>query len=171
MSKTVTPFTAKLVKFDTTVPFAEVISRLDVEVNKAGSQDIMAKLRMVQSQQEFMSIVDRTAGNDFLYFMEIPHHKLLKFADGIEKPGIIAYTFGNPLVAQAILKYNPLAAYSIPPRLLILEKPDGTGSVVSYHLPSTVMGMPVGDNDPILQAELEALDQRVEKLAAKITAI
>lgn len=101
------------------------------------------------------------------YFWEIPHNKLLKFADGIDKPGIVVYTFGNPLVAQAILKFNPLAAYSIPPRLLILEKHDG--AMVSYHLPSTVMGVPDGENHPTLQAELESLDHSVERLAVRIT--
>ncbi|KAF8974278.1 hypothetical protein BDZ97DRAFT_1772800 [Flammula alnicola] len=170
MPKIVTSFTAKLVKFETAVPFAEVISRLDVEVNKAGSSDIMATLRKVKNQEEFASVVGKTAEKDFLYFMEIPHHKLLKFVDGIDKPGIIVYTIGNPLIAQEMLKYNPLAAYSIPPRLLIIENPDGIGSSVSYHLPSTVMGLPDGENHPNLQAELEALDERLERLATKITA-
>ena len=99
----------------------------------------------------------------------MPHSKLLKFVDGVEKPRIVVYTVGNPIIAQKILKYNPLAAYSIPPRLLIIEEPQGT--TVSYHLPSTVMGVLHGENHPILQAELELLDGRVERLAAKITAV
>lgn len=103
--------------------------------------------------------------------MEIQHHKLLKFADGIDKPGVVVYTVGNPLFAQSIMKYNLFAAYSIPPRLLVIDKPDGTGTTVSYHLPSSVMGMPVGENDPTLQIELEALDEKVEKLVQRITAV
>ncbi|KDR74823.1 hypothetical protein GALMADRAFT_70227 [Galerina marginata CBS 339.88] len=172
MPKTVTPFTTKLVEFDTTVPFAEVVARLEVEVNKAGSQDIVAKLVKAESQDEWKSLVtERTAGTGFLYFMEIPHYKFLKMADGVERPGMVVYAFGNPFTGVAVLKHNPLAAYSIPPRLLILEKSDGTGTVVSYHLPSTVMGVPAGDNDPSLQAVLEILDKKIEKLAAKITAV
>lgn len=116
-------------------------------------------------------MVEEAAGNDFLYFMEIQHHKLLKFADGIDRPRIVVYTIGNPLFAQPIMRYNPLAAYSIPPRLLIIEKPDGTGTTVSYHLPSSVMGMPVGENEPNLQMELKALDEKVEKLVQRITAV
>jgi len=103
--------------------------------------------------------------------MEIQHHKLLKLADGIDKPGIVVYTIGNPLFAQLIMKYNPLAAYNIPPRLLIIEKPDGTGTTVAYHLPSSVMGVPAGENEPTLQMELKALDEKVERLVRKITAV
>ncbi|KAF8879661.1 hypothetical protein CPB84DRAFT_1751602 [Gymnopilus junonius] len=169
MSKTIIPFTAKIVNFDTTLPFSEVISRLDVAINKAGSSDILGKLRTVKDQEEFMSVVNRaTVGQDFLYFWEVPHNILLEFADGNDKRGIVVYTFGNPIFAQAIVKCNPFAAYSIPPRLLIVEKPEGTS--VSYHLPSTVMSIR-GKNDPNLQAELEALDQKVERLVVKITAI
>jgi uncharacterized protein (DUF302 family) len=103
--------------------------------------------------------------------MEFQHHKLLKFADGINRPGIVVYTIGNPLFAQPIMIYNPFAAYSIPPRLLIIENPDGTGTTVSYHLPSSVMGMSVGENEPTLQIELEALDEKLEKLVQRITAV
>jgi len=103
--------------------------------------------------------------------MEIQHHKLLKFADGIDRPSIVVYTIGNPLFAQPIMRYNPLAAYSIPLRLLVIEKPDGTGTTVSYHLPSSVMGTPVGENEPTLQMELETLDKKVEKLVQRITLV
>lgn len=67
MSKTIIPFTAEIVNFDTTLPFAEVISRLEVEINKAGSTDILGKLRNVQNQEEFMSVVNKTTGQDFLW--------------------------------------------------------------------------------------------------------
>ncbi|KDR74824.1 hypothetical protein GALMADRAFT_141157 [Galerina marginata CBS 339.88] len=172
MPKTVTSFMTKLVEFDTTVPFAEVIARLDVEVNKAGSQDIVAKLVKSESPEEWKSLVtERIAGTGFLYFMEFPHYKLLKMADGVEKPGMVVYAFGNPFAGQVILKQNPKAAYSIPPRLSIVEKPDGTGTIVSYHLPSTVMGQPDGNNDPTLQAALDVFDEKIEKIATRVTAV
>ncbi|KAF8974280.1 hypothetical protein BDZ97DRAFT_1911480 [Flammula alnicola] len=170
MSQTVTQFTAKLVEFDTTVPFAEVISRLDAEVNKAGSADITTTLKNVTSNKEFVSVVDKAAKKDFLYFSEFPHSKMLRFADGFDNRGIIAYTVGNPMIAKEILKYNPLAAYSIPPRILIIENPGGIGTSVSYHLPSAAMTLHDGEKHPYLQAVLESLDEKLERLVAKITA-
>ena len=63
MSKTVTPFIASLVQFNTTLPFAEVIARLDVEVKKVTSG--AAKIMQVKNQQELKSLVEGTA-TDFL---------------------------------------------------------------------------------------------------------
>ncbi|KAF8967553.1 hypothetical protein BDZ97DRAFT_1803964 [Flammula alnicola] len=169
-NKIVTPFTAHLVQFDTAVPFAEVIARLDIEVNKAGSTDVTTALRSAKTHKEYTSVVDRTAKKDFLYFMEFPHSKMLRFAEGFNQRGIISYTIGNPLLAQEILKCNPLAAYDIPPRILIVEHPGGSGCSVSYHLPSTIMGLPNGEEDPKLQAVLEVLDDKVERMVERITA-
>ena len=67
MSKTVTPLTAQLVQFDTSVPFAEVISRLDEAVNKTQSGDIIARFRSGKTQQELASVVEHvTQEKDFL---------------------------------------------------------------------------------------------------------
>ncbi|KAF8165399.1 hypothetical protein B0H34DRAFT_793793 [Crassisporium funariophilum] len=170
MSKTVIPFTVKLVSVDTTVPFAEVTSRLNVEVNKEKSSDIMSKFKLVKNQEEFKAAVEHATGErDFLYFTEVPQHRLLELLDGVAKPAAFLYTIGNPLIAQAILQYNRLAAYNVPLRLLVLEKADGTGTTVSYHLPSTVLGVPGGVNDPALQTILDALDRKLERLADVIT--
>lgn len=101
--------------------------------------------------------------------MEVKQHRLLEYTDGVKKPSALLYTIGNPLIAQMILKYNILAAYNIPLRLLILEKPDEIGTTVSYYLPSSVMGQAEGGEDPILLAGLQDLDIRLETLAERIT--
>lgn len=67
MSKTVIPFIARLIQFNTTLPFADVIARLDMEVNKVASSDTtVAKLSQVKNQQELKSVVEEAAGTDFL---------------------------------------------------------------------------------------------------------
>lgn len=187
MSKTVIPFTAKLVKFDTAVPFADVISRLNIAVNKEGSRNIMARLKLVNTQDEFTAVINSTIGDsEFLYvqllmyflsfpfivsryFMEVKQHRLLEYAEGVKKPSALLYTIGNPLIAQMIMKYNILAAYNIPLRLLILEKPDEIGTTVSYYLPSSVLGQPSGGDDPLLHATIQDLDIRLETLVKNIT--
>lgn len=98
---------------------------------------------------------------------------MLRFSstgDATAQPAVVVYTIGNPLIAQAILRHNPLAAYSIPPRLLVLEKPHGAGSVVYYHLPSSLMGIREGRSPPGLEKELQLLDAKVERLVTIITA-
>lgn len=188
MSKSVIPFTAKLVKFDTEVPFAEVISRLNSAVNKDGSGNIVARLKSTNTQNELTTVVNDTIGDsDFLcvqfsalsffkpilvntrYFMEYNFRSLLvDHTDGAKEPSTVVYTIGNPLIAQKIMKHNLFAAYSIPPRLLILGKPD-VGTTVSYYLPSSVMGQPEGGENPVLDAYLQDLDNKLETLVKRIT--
>ena len=149
----------------------------------------MARLKLVNTQDEFATLINDTIGDSgflcvqlaivhsrpishkciFRYFMEVKQHRLLEYMDGVKKPSALLYTIGNPLIAQMILKYNVLAAYNIPLRLLILEKPGEIGTTVSYYLPSSVLGQAKGGDDPVLRASLRDLDIRMETLVEKIT--
>lgn len=99
--------------------------------------------------------------------MEVKQHRLLEYADGEKRPSAMLYTIGNPLIAQSIMKYNISAAYNIPLRLLVLEKPDEIGTTVSYYLPSSVMLGQSEDGDG--HAAVHDLDIRLEKLVERIT--
>lgn len=68
MSKTVIPFIAHLVQFNTTLPFADVIARLNMEVNKVALSNttVVAKISLVKNQQELKSVVEEATGTDFL---------------------------------------------------------------------------------------------------------
>ncbi|TFK43591.1 hypothetical protein BDQ12DRAFT_709331 [Crucibulum laeve] len=168
MSKTITPFTAQLVTFETTLPYSEVVARLEAEVNKQGSAQIISQLRGSKSRAEIDHVVKTITGaKDFLYFMEISHDKWLDVYEGVEHPKTTNYLIGNPLVAQTILKHDLHAALNIPPRLLITEKSDHSGTSVMYHLPSSVMVLT--DNSG-LRAAVEALDVKLDSLISRITA-
>lgn len=82
-------------------------------------------------------------------------------------PKSVLYTIGNPLIAETIMKHDLRAGLNIPPRLLIIEKEDGCGTQVLYHLPSSVMA--IGDNHA-LKAAAEVLDEKLEELVAEVTA-
>lgn len=100
------------------------------------------------------------------YFVEYNHHKWLDVYFGVDDtPATIVYTIGNPLVAQTILQYDLRAGYNIPPRLLILEKADRTGTNIVYHLPSSVMAL---NHNPKLKAAAEALDDKLEGMITKV---
>lgn len=67
MKKTTTIFSAQLVTFETSVPFAEFVARLDRAVNKEGSDQIISKLKGADSREKLEKIVnDIRGGNDFL---------------------------------------------------------------------------------------------------------
>jgi D-ribose pyranose/furanose isomerase RbsD len=68
MKKTITPFTAQLVTFDTTLPVREVITRLDKAVNKSGSAQFISRFKTITSKAEIEELVQNVLGdNDFLY--------------------------------------------------------------------------------------------------------
>lgn len=68
MKKCKSPFTAQLVTYDTPLPFKEVIARLDVEVNKSGSSEFLAKFRTVGTKVEMEELILASLGaKDFLY--------------------------------------------------------------------------------------------------------
>ncbi|KAJ6614302.1 hypothetical protein B0H10DRAFT_2045619 [Mycena sp. CBHHK59/15] len=165
MSKTITSHSLQLVTFSTSTPFSEVIARVDKEVAKppAPRKTLTAG---VTSTEELQARVDSVVGpSGFLYFNEYNHGEWLKLYS--ITPRVVVYVIGNPITAQTMLQYDLRAAYNIPPRLLVLEKADGTGTDVIYHLPSSVIAL--GDN-PQLMAAAEALDAKLEGLVAKVTA-
>ncbi|KJA30009.1 hypothetical protein HYPSUDRAFT_73490 [Hypholoma sublateritium FD-334 SS-4] len=168
-STTISEHTIKIVEVETGVPFKEVIARLDDEVNKAGSAGVVDALRGAATEEEFVAVIERTVkpGADFLFFGALPLHSVLRFGVDSSGGGILVYTIGNPLIARGIIRANARAAYSIPPRLLVLEVNGGAGARVHYHLPSSVMGG--GEGVPGLDAQLLALDEKVARLVGRIT--
>lgn len=167
----------------TTLPFSEVISRLDKQIAKGTTSDFTGGSSRATSKEELQSQVDSIVGpSGFLsvlpsfkmhrdlrrgrYFNEFNHGNWLQLYSS--SPRVIVYVLGNPIIAQTMLQYDLRGAYNIPLRLLILEKADGTGTDVLYHLPSSVMAP---NDDKMLKAAAEALDSKLEALVESITAV
>ncbi|KAJ7368245.1 hypothetical protein DFH08DRAFT_830854 [Mycena albidolilacea] len=167
MPKTVTSHTLQIVTFSTTLPFAEVTSRLDKQIGKGAALMLPGFSGGATSKEELKTNVDSKVGpSGFLYFNEFNHGAWLQlFASS---PRVVVYVLGNPLVAQTMLQYDLRGAYNIPPRLLVLEKADGTGTEVIYHLPSSVIAL--SDNEK-LRVAAQALDSKLEALVESITAV
>ncbi|KAF8897483.1 hypothetical protein BD779DRAFT_1781942 [Infundibulicybe gibba] len=168
--KTITPFTAQLVTFTTTLPVGEVIARLDVEVNKTGSAGFTSQMKAVTNKTDIENVINPIVGDrDFLYFLEFNHNPWLNAFNGVNNtPVTVVYTIGNPLVAQTIMQYDLRSGYNIPPRLLVLENADHNGTSVIYHLPSSVMAL---TDNPDLKAAAVALDEKLDKMVTKITTV
>jgi uncharacterized protein (DUF302 family) len=82
----------------------------------------------------------------------------------------VSYVIGNPLIAQTILQNNRFAALNVPLTLLVAEMPERNGTIVAYHLPSSVMTQPDGGNAPTFTNQVKLLDEKLEKLVARVTA-
>ena len=69
MSKSVVEFAGRRITYDTPLPIAEVIARLDKEVNKAGGgPEVFRLLSTVQTRTELEDGMNTLlAGRDFVY--------------------------------------------------------------------------------------------------------
>ncbi|KAF5363605.1 hypothetical protein D9756_000681 [Leucocoprinus leucothites] len=173
-SMSVTNVNAKLMTFDTSLSYTEVVVRLDEAINKQGSGGILMKLKSAKSREEINEVVNAITKleNDFLYFLDIRHHPWLNiYYETTTTPSTVLYTIGNPLIAQTILRHDLRAGLHIPPRLLVQEKADGKGTLVMYQLPSSVMVIPneggVNENEELKRA-VKSLDEKFEALAKKV---
>lgn len=99
------------------------------------------------------------------YFLELNHHRWLNVYEGKPHPATVAYTIGNPLIAQTIVKHDVRAALNIPLRLLIVENPERPSTSIIYQLPSSVMVL--ADN-PELRDAAKALDLKLENMLTRI---
>ncbi|KAI1792668.1 hypothetical protein LXA43DRAFT_309718 [Ganoderma leucocontextum] len=175
MSKSVVEFTSRRVTYETRLPIAEVIARLDKEVNKAGGgPEVFRLLSTAQTRAELEDGMNTlTAGRDFVYFLGASYHKWLNAYNGTtDTPQTYGYVFGNPLVAQTMLRYELTAALHVPPKVVIVEKADGSGTKVTYDDPASVIAVPTasgGSVDRELVKAAEVLSRKFEALIQKIT--
>ncbi|KAJ7179935.1 hypothetical protein C8R43DRAFT_382814 [Mycena crocata] len=169
MAKTVSSHSLQIVTFSTSLTVSEVISRLDAQIGKGTMPGLTPTLTGGStSKDELQTRVNSAVGpSGFLYFNEFNHGNWLQLYSSTRR--VVVYVLGNPIIAQTMLQYDLRGAYNIPPRLLVLEKADGTGTDVIYHLPSSVMVLE--DDNEELKAAAKVLDSKLESLVEKITAV
>jgi uncharacterized protein (DUF302 family) len=114
-----------------------------------------------------INILSDIPSNIHRYFFQIRHDGWMKYYKNDVPPAIV-YTIGNPVIAQTMLKRDLRGAYNIPPRVLVHGKPDGSGTSIVYHLPSSVI---VLDDDAELREAALALDDKLDKLFSGVMAI
>ncbi|KAF8195960.1 hypothetical protein K438DRAFT_1719356 [Mycena galopus ATCC 62051] len=166
MTKTVTSHNLQLVTFSTTLAFSEVTSRLDAQIGKERAAVLPELTGGATSKEALETHVNSRVGpSGFLYFNEFNHGAWFQLFSSSARA--IVYVLGNPLIAQTMLQHDLRAGLNIPPRLLVLEKADGTGTDVVYHLPSSVIAL---GNNGKLKAAAEVLDGKLEALVESITA-
>lgn len=67
-SMSVATTNTKLVTFETSLPYAQVVARLDEAVNKQGSGEIIKKMRDATTREDIETVINTITGveNDFL---------------------------------------------------------------------------------------------------------
>ncbi|KAG6812322.1 hypothetical protein H0H92_003406 [Tricholoma furcatifolium] len=169
MKKTVTPFTAQLITYQTSLSYEAVISRLNEAVNRTGSAGFLDHMALVTTKEGIVNLVANiTAGSpwDFLYFMELDHSRWMNIFDAPDKyaPAVV-YTIGNPVLAETFMRYDIRAGYEIPPKVMVLGNTSVGGTTVFYHRPSLLV---VSNDTELLQA-MQILDAKLDQMITNIT--
>ncbi|KAF4602123.1 hypothetical protein EYR40_005327 [Pleurotus pulmonarius] len=163
--KQVTPVSAQLVSYETDIPPAIILKRLDDVLNRDEANQLVPLLQQAKTREEIengMQSLLKDCG--FIFFSAIPQHRWMAKYYNKSFPVIVTYTFGNPITAQGIMQIDPRAAVHLPPRLLVLGNEDGTGTSILYCLPSSIMQL---DQDKRLKEVLQGLDAKLENFIVK----
>ncbi|KAG6817439.1 hypothetical protein H0H87_008607 [Tephrocybe sp. NHM501043] len=159
-----------MVTYETSLPFEEVIARLDIEVNKAGAGQFILRLKNATTKKDLEDLVHGVTGsNDFLYFLEMNHHKWLNvYHEAESTPPAVVYTIGNPIFAETFMRRDVRAGYNIPPRLMVVQNSgsDAKTTTVFYHLPSSLV---VLDDEELTRA-VKVVDEKLEEMITRVTA-
>ena len=107
------------------------------------------------------------------YFLGPTYHKWLNAYNGrTDTPQTYGYIFGNPLVAQTMLRHDLTVALHVPPKIVVIEKADGSGTRIAYDDPASVIAVPSasGENvNPELAEAAGVLSRKFEALMERIT--
>ncbi|KZT63144.1 hypothetical protein DAEQUDRAFT_783064 [Daedalea quercina L-15889] len=175
MSKTVHDVLAKRVIFDTSLPFDEVTARLDVELSreKAGPQ-LIQLLGTVKTREKLeQGLQEISGGKDFVLFAasSFENWRNAYHNQTVQVPKARQYILGNPLIAETMIAHDPYVPLGVPPRVLVAEKTDKSGTQIVYYLPSSIIAVSVDGNvKPELKAAAEILDAKLEALVTTIIA-
>jgi uncharacterized protein (DUF302 family) len=154
-------FRGERIVVSTDVPFEEVRSRLRALMGSVTIAEIVELAQSCSSRDSFAAAVERrfVGPSGFMLFAELDHGGWLARVDIPRRT--VRWIFGNPLIAETMIRHDITAGLFAPVEMLITEAEGGGGATLTYVRPSTLM---VVESNPPLQAAAEALDAKVEAL-------
>ncbi|THH32847.1 hypothetical protein EUX98_g1363 [Antrodiella citrinella] len=174
ITKTIEIYTAQRVTLTSKKHIKDVLTALDIEVNKEGGGiNMMLMLANAKSKEEIdtgMKKMSDGGKRDFVLFAAGSHSRWLSaYHSGRKFLETHIYTIGNPLIAQAMLQHDLTAGLHVPPKLLVVEMEGGKGTNIVFDLPSSVII--VGKNvSPELKKTAAVLDDKFERMVRKVLA-
>ena len=109
----------------------------------------------------------------YRYFADTAYHRWMNTYFGTTNtPQTYVYVLGNPLIAQTMLQHDLSGALHIPPRILVSEKVDGSGTRVIYDDPGSSIPVPTSQGQTVdveLKAAAAKLSEKLGELVQTIT--
>ena len=139
-----------------TKSFEEVVKAFEAAVGDGDDGKFLNGMKALSNVQDWENFCKSTFGpSGFLHLMTFDHGRWLKFYGIAGKA--VQYTYGNPLLAQTMVKHDIGVCLQVPFRILIYETAKGEVRI-AYDLPSSLMARL--HNDEVDEAALK-IDPKV----------
>ena len=144
--------------------YEEVVSAFEAAVGDATRGEVIQALATVQTVDEWEQAITGFLGSSgFIRAFAIEHGRWLTLYGRQAKAK--KYVYGNPMVAETMLRHDVRAGLQVPLSIMIREDADGHARV-SYDLPSSTMSFM---DNPDLAEAARALDDKVIALVEELT--
>jgi uncharacterized protein (DUF302 family) len=147
-------------------PFEAVVATLKASVGRLDLVEFSKASRSAGTFTELEKVISRDMGRTgLMLFLELDHGAVLRKETGLDKPKMVRFVIGNPLIMREMVKHVPDAGSYAPVTILIDERPDGVH--LSYDRMVSFLS-PYGNAEALKVAG--DLDAKVEALIASIAA-
>ncbi len=107
-------------------PFETVLAALKAGIGRLDLAEFAKTSKSATSFSELERLVARGVGpTGLMLFMEFDHGAVLRKETGLDKPKIVRFVIGNPLIMKEMAKHVPDAGSYAPTTVLIDERDDG----------------------------------------------
>jgi uncharacterized protein (DUF302 family) len=162
-SRSETPFDGVRIRYGSDKNIDEVIAALLDDVGH-DPVPIGGFAAQYETWEQYEAAVEPYVGpSGFMLFATFDHGSWISKA-GIDRR-VVRFIIGNPLIAITMIRHDVTAGLFAPVELLLVEEP-GAGCSLSFVRPSSLM---VIEPNPMLRTAAEALDAKLDALAAKVT--
>jgi uncharacterized protein (DUF302 family) len=142
----------------TSKPFDEVVAGVNAGIGHPDMAEFARSTHEARSFAELKSAVEKGLSKaGLMQFMQLDHGAVLRKESGSDKPKIIRFIIGNPLIMKEMAKHVPDAGSYAPVTVLVDERPDGVH--ISYDRMASLLA-PYRNSEALAVAR--DLDEKVE---------
>lgn len=145
-------------------PFDAVMAALEAAIGHPDMFEFVKATQDAQTFAELEDVIHRNLGmTGLMMFMKLDLGVILRKDTGLDKPKIVRFLIGNPLIMKEMAKYIPDAGSYAPVTILVDERPDGVH--LSYDKMVSLLA-PYGNPDALTVAQ--DLDSKIENLLREL---
>ena len=142
----------------TSKQFDEVIAGVNAGIGHPDMAEFARSTHEARSFAELKSAVEKGLSKaGLMQFMQLDHGAVLRKESGSDKPKIIRFIIGNPLIMKEMAKHVPDAGSYAPVTVLVDGRPDGVH--ISYDRMASLLA---SYRDSEALAVARNLDEKVE---------